>query len=188
MIIFVLIAATMGSSSHHDWGFDRITSPEEIVLNRLLQDGYENYNQMYKDMRFFFPSVTRGHVDLIRKSFMDFTMTSWEVHVNLMDWAFDGSREEIDRILKDYSKMFFCELKGEERVAWLKRSIEVWVKYCVVPLKRGDKSKCYPTVKDVGYGMEELWFLSSDAIAQYLRDELVKAHDSRVTRLGIVPK
>ena len=173
--------STWRISVSSDWAFEEYTSPEEIVLNRMLHDGIsvKQLDGIYRDMEFFFPQIGRDQVNTIRLNYLNDTSVIWDFHDLLMQEIWEGTTEEIDSLVKIFQARNE-DYHGDELAAFiLRESIRRWSKYCIIPLKRGSVKNCYETEVDFGNGLEDAWKLTAHVIDDYLRDELVLAHIQR---------
>ena len=101
IVAFTLLHASRASDNNPWVDFSFVTSPREVILNKLIRGGTSKIMEehIYQEMALFFPDVARYEIDLMREEYVNSTFADLQFHSLLMSKISTGSDHEIERVL-----------------------------------------------------------------------------------------
>jgi hypothetical protein len=156
-----------------DWEQHRFTVPVQVVASYMIEHGIRvDFEQLHRDVALGFPGITIDEVQKIRNSLLrsmvmrpDFHELMFNAFISDQFPSLEAKMDVVQRLLRSSGSGQRPDLVPDAL-----QSVDTWLKYCIIPLRRG-RVTCgqHPVVRSDG-SSENLWMLGVSATQQYLRD------------------
>jgi hypothetical protein len=153
---------------HYSW-----STPREAVAFALYESGFATSDQqVYERVTKISPSANRSELLKLKKSFFDFMVHIPWFHEEIARRLSceDFNDNDIWKAATDMAILAPIVRYRDER--FLAKAAGIWMRLCVCPLRRGEKSCETKVVQDEAGKPVSVWYLRRSAQQEYLLSEI----------------
>jgi hypothetical protein len=183
IIISVLLGHLLGSDIDDSdfaellagWERNNFNAPEQVVAQCMLEEGIRvSLETLNANVNIGFPETSWAEVEEIQQTLIRSMVIPRNIHDHLFEHFTTVilPTEDECRVVAGHLVSRVHENQQELVFKRALNMIKVWVKYCIIPIRKGFPT-CYPQRvpnRRVGRPAYDVWLLTGDAQREYLTD------------------